>query len=158
MEKSFKHIIRVSNTDLDGSKPIYQALKKIKGVSVMFSNMVCHLAGVDINKQAGILMDAEVKKITDILTKPADYGAPVWMLNRRNDVETGEDMHLVQADLKFTQENDIKRLRKVKSYRGSRHQFGLPSRGQRTKSNFRANKRKGSLGVKRRKDAKSGRS
>jgi len=58
------------------------------------------------------------------------------------------------GDLKFTKENDIKLLKKVKSYRGMRHALGLPVRGQRTKSNFRRNKGKASLGVKRAKGSK----
>lgn len=155
---SYKHIIRVANTDLDGSKPILQALRKIKGIGVMMSNMVCHLAGIDTTKKAGALMDVEINKISEVIKEPQVHGAPSWMLNRQKDFEDGTDKHLVQSDLIFTKDNDIKRLKKIKSYRGSRHQAGLPSRGQRTKSNFRRNKSKGSLGVKRRKDAKSGRS
>ena len=39
----------------------------------------------------------------------------------------------------------------MKSNRGMRHAWGLPLRGQKTKPNFRRNKRKGALGVKRKK-------
>ncbi|RMF06610.1 30S ribosomal protein S13 [Candidatus Woesearchaeota archaeon] len=151
MADDFKHIIRVANTDLDGSKPIYHALTKIKGVSVMFANMLCKLAGIDIQKKAGTLLDAEVNKLNEIIKDPAAHGAPSWMLNRRKDYETGLDKHLVQADLQFSKESDIRRLKKIKSYRGVRHQAGLPLRGQRTKSNFRKNKGRGSLGVQRKK-------
>ena len=59
------------------------------------------------------------------------------MVNRRKDIETGEDRHLVGVDLKFMQEQDIKRMIKIKSYKGVRHMFGLPVRGQRTRSSFR---------------------
>jgi small subunit ribosomal protein S13 len=38
-------------------------------------------------------------------------------------------------------------MKKIRSYRGVRHGIGLPVRGQRTKSNFRRNKGKVSLGV-----------
>jgi len=64
------------------------------------------------------------------------------MLNRRKDYETGEDKHLLSSDLAFTKDNDIKMLKKIKSYKGMRHAFGLPVRGQRTRSNFRRNKGK----------------
>jgi len=50
---------------------------------------------------------------------------------------------LLGNDLELSTEFDIKRLRKIKSYRGIRHMAGLPLRGQRTKSNFRKNRRKG---------------
>ena len=37
----------------------------------------------------------------------------------------------------------IKRLKKIKCYKGFRHTSGLPVRGQRTRSNFRRNRAKG---------------
>ena len=43
----------------------------------------------------------------------------------------------VEGDLKREVSGNIKRLKDIKSYRGTRHQKGLPSRGQRTKTNSR---------------------
>lgn len=143
----FKHLIRIANTDLDGKKHILVALRKIKGVGVMYANMALSIAGIEKTKKAGELADAEAEKLNDIILNPGKYGAPEWMLNHRKDIETGEDQHLLMADLDFAQENDIKRMKKVKSYKGLRHQWRLPVRGQRTKSNFRRTKGKG-LGVK----------
>jgi len=77
------------------------------------------------------------------------------MLNRRKDYEDGTDKHIILGDLKFTKDNDIKRMKKIKSNKGYRHAWGLPVRGQRTKSNFRKNKGK-VTGVKK-KSGKSGR-
>ena len=144
----FKHLIRIANTDLDGKKHILIALRKIKGVDIMFANMALGAAGIDKEKKAGELLDSEAEKLNDIILNPQKYGAPEWMLNRRKDPETGTDGHLLMADLDFSKETDIKRMKKVKSYKGLRHQARLPVRGQRTKSNFRRNKGKG-LGVKR---------
>ena len=155
-EKDYKHIIRVINTDLVGSKPLIQALRKIKGVGFMFANAVCELTAIDKSKKAGYLSHLEISKLEEAIKDPVPMGAPTWMLNRRKDYETGNDMHIVETDRKFTIDNDIKRLKKTKSFKGLRHQWGLPLRGQRTKSNFRRNKGKG-LGVKRRAGAKSGR-
>ena len=53
--------------------------------------------------------------------------------------------------LELQKEFDIKRLKKIKSYRGIRHTLGLPSRGQRTKGNFRPHKMKG-VGIKKKKN------
>ena len=155
-EQKVKHIIRVANTDLVGKKAIGVAMKKIKGIDVMFSNMVCKIANVDINKRAGLLNTNEVTRLNDIIFNPDKYNVPSWMMNRRKDYETGSDKHIVTGDLQFTKEQDLRRLKKIKSYRGIRHQAGLPLRGQRTKSNFRRNKGK-AVGVKRRKGSKSGR-
>lgn len=150
----FKHIVRIVNTDLDGNKPIVHAMRKIKGVSFMLANAVCALAGVDKQKKTGTLLDPEIKKIDEILKNPKKFGAPSWMLNRRRDYETGEDLHILTTDIKFIRDNDIKRMKMIKSYKGFRHAYGLPVRGQRTKSNFRKNKGKG-LGVQKKK-VKSG--
>lgn len=155
-EKEFKYIIRVANTDLDGNKPIYHALKKIKGLSFMFASIVCHLANVDKTKKAGNLSAGEIEKLDAVIREPLKYNVPSWMLNRRKDYETGEDRHLLTGDLRFSKDNDIKRLKMIKSYKGYRHAFGLPVRGQKTKANFRKNKGK-VTGVKRKAGAKAGR-
>lgn len=153
--QEFKYIVRIVNTDIDGNKKIVDALRKIYGISFMFANMTCNFAGVQKNKKAGTLEDKEIEKLEDVITNPAKYGAPSWMLNRRRDLETGEDKHLTTSDLKFYTENDIKMMKKIRSYKGVRHMEGLPVRGQKTKSKFRKNKGK-VMGVKRRVGAKTG--
>lgn len=154
-QTGYKHIIRVINTDLDGNKKILDAMRKIKGVSFMFSNMTCKLAGIDPSKKAGNLTDAEVTKLNEVIKEPLKFGAPVWMINRRKDYEDGLDKHITSTDIKFVKDNDIKRMKMIRCYKGTRHMAGLPVRGQSTKSNFRRNKGKG-LGVKRKATAKSG--
>ena len=152
-EEELQYIVRVANTDLPGDKPLYYALTKIKGVSFMFSNMICNLLGIDKFRKAGTLKEDEIEKINDFLKNPKKYNAPSWMLNRRKDYETGEDLHIIGPNIKLTVQNDIRRLIRIKAYRGIRHMLGLPVRGQRTKSNFRKNKGK-VLGVKRSKNNK----
>ena len=46
-KENFRYFVRIANTDLDGNKPIGNALRKIKGVSFMFANMICSVAGID---------------------------------------------------------------------------------------------------------------
>ena len=146
---NFKYIVRVANTDLDGNKKIGFALRKVKGVNYSIANAVCRIANIDHGKKTGYLSDAEIAKLSGVISDPVKAGMPVWMFNRRKDPETGKDSHLILGDLQFAKENDIKMMQKMKSYRGSRHATGLPSRGQRTKSNFRKSKSrgKGSIGV-----------
>ena len=151
-QEEFKHIIRIVNTDLKGDKPIYMALQKIKGIGFMFSNAICKITGISKEVKAGSLTDAQIEKIDSVIKNPLSYNIPVWMANRRNDFESGQDLHVVIGDLKFAQENDKRRLQKIRSYRGLRHAAKLPVRGQRTKSNFRKNKGK-VQGVKRSKEA-----
>src|SRR3989344_6956100 len=156
MEQTIKQLVRVASTDLDGNKPVHHALLKIKGVGVSFSHMVCSCAGVDMRAKMGLLDEQMVKKLDDIVRNPLKYGAPLWMINRRRDIETNEPRHVLTGDIDFVQDNDIKILKKIKAYRGIRHMLGLPARGQRTRSNFRKNKGKVHLGVQRKKAAPEG--
>lgn len=141
-KKEFKHMVRVANTDLIGEKPILQALRKIKGVSFMVANAICEYNDMDKNQKTGYLIDSDIQKIEKVLTEPKVL--PHWLLNRRKDYDSGEDKHVVSVDLKLAKQFDIKRLQGIKSYKGLRHAWGLPVRGQRTRSNFRSGK---SVGV-----------
>ncbi|MBN2052398.1 30S ribosomal protein S13 [Candidatus Woesearchaeota archaeon] len=145
--KDYKHLVRVMNTDLKGNRKILYALPYIKGIGLIFANAVLRKANVDIHKKAGYLTEAEVKAIEEVITHPVKHGIPIWMFDRRKDYDTGADIHIISGTLQFTQEMDVKRMKKTKSYKGLRHQWGQPVRGQRTKSNFRKNKGKVSLGV-----------
>jgi len=140
-QKSQERIVRILSKDIEGRMKLYAGLTKIKGVSWTMSNAVCNLLKIDKNKRIGELTDTEIAKITEFLKNPK---APGFIFNRRSDLETGEDKHLIGVDLELKQEFDIKRLKKIKSYRGLRHLLGLPLRGQRTKANFRKNRRKSS--------------
>ena len=155
-KEDFRHLVRIANADLNGNKGIYTALQSIKGVGFMFANMICKQANLNRAKKAGELTDVEIKKIEEILEKPLSSKCPIWLLNRRKDSETGLDKHLVSGDIMFVQETDVKIMKKIRSYKGTRHMSGLPVRGQKTKSNFRKNKGKVSLGVKK-KAGKAGR-
>lgn len=149
-----KHLVRIANTDLDGKKTIAFALSKIRGVGIPFAHAACRVAKVDVTKKTGALSDAEVKKLEEVVKDPIKAGLPAWLVNRRNDYETGQQKHLISADLQFTIENDIKIMKKIKSYKGVRHMLGQPVRGQRTRSNFRKNKGK-VMGVRRSASAKA---
>lgn len=151
--EEFKHLVRIANTDLDGNKQIMFALAKIKGVGYSFANAVCSTASVDKLKKVGYMNDEEIKRVDDAI-KNAPNLLPPWMLNHRRDFEDGLDKHFLSGELDFSRETDIKRMKKIKCYRGVRHIMGLPVRGQRTRSNFRKNKGRGP-GVLRSKIAKS---
>jgi len=149
-EGEFKHVVRLVTADVDGNKHLLYGLAKVKGVSYMYANAVCRALGLDVTQKVGYLSDETIEKLNDAVKNPAKYGIPGWLFNRRRDLETGEDLHLIGGDLDFAKSQDIKRLRKLKNYRGVRHALGLPVRGQRTKSNFRKNKGRGP-GVRRKK-------
>jgi small subunit ribosomal protein S13 len=147
----FRHIVRIVNTDIKGEKKVLMGLQKIKGIGYMLSNFICHSTKIDPKKLIGKLSTEDISKLEDVIRNPAKYDCPSWMMNRRKDYESGQDMHLITTDLDVTVDNDMKRMKKIRSYKGVRHMLGQPVRGQRTKSNFRKNKGKVSLGVNRNK-------
>ena len=99
-------------------------------------------------QKIGYLSDEEVLKLEEVILNPQKLEKlPRWMLNRRNDYATGEDDHLIESDLVMSLRDDLNRMRKIRSYKGRRHEVGLPVRGQRTKSTFRKGS---SVGVRRR--------
>lgn len=148
----FKYIVRVSGTDLDGNKKVPYGLTKIKGIGRRTVDIVCGLADVDPRKKIGYLTDKEVKRLSETIDRYQDQDIPQWLFNRRKDYSTGKNLHHMGSDLVMGFRDDVNLLRKIRSYRGIRHELGLPVRGQRTRTCFR----KGlSVGVSRKKIAQS---
>lgn len=138
--KAEDKLVRILSQDIEGKMSIYSGLTYIKGISWGLSKAICEKLGLEKNRKMGSLKEDEIKKISEFIKNP---DVPKFLFNRRNDFETGIDKHLTGNDLDLKKEFDIKRLKKIKSYRGIRHVAGLPVRGQRTKSHFRKNKSKG---------------
>jgi len=146
-EKRYEEkMVRLMSEDIEGSMKVYPALTKITGVSWAIANATCSVLKIDKNRKIGSLTDEEIKLVTAFIKNPK---IPAFLFNRNRNLETGENLHLSGTGLELQKEFDIKRLKKIKSYRGIRHAAGLPVRGQRTKSHFRKNKTKG-MGVKKR--------
>jgi len=145
MAQEFRHILRITDADGEGTLKAPCALKKIKGISLSLANAILNKAGIDPHTRAGFLTEAEVEKIEEIIEDPAKHGIPNWLLNRRKDSETGKDHHLIGADLVLKTKTDIEQMKVIKSWRGYRHAYGLKVRGQRTKTTGRSGK---ALGVK----------
>jgi len=150
MPKEFQHIIRIAETDLDGTLKVNHALTKIKGVGKRLANIIAEKANVNPENRLGFLSDAEVKRIKDILDSPSKHGVPSWLLNRPKDSETGKDLHIVGSDLVLQTKTDIDEMKKAKSSKGIRHAYGLKVRGQRTRTTGRKGK---AIGVKKKRIA-----
>lgn len=135
--RSYRYIVRIAGTDIDGSLKTAYGLAEIKGVGVNLAYGICRRLGIDPEMRIGYLTDEEIKKIEDLLSNPLAYDIPSWMLNRRKDYTTGKDMHLIGAELIFYVKQDIEREKKIKSWRGIRHALGLKVRGQRTRTTGR---------------------
>lgn len=106
---------RISGVILPNDKQIHIALTYVFGIG--------HKTSVDILEEAKVDQTLRVKDMTD-----ADISVIQDIINARFTVE-GELQRIVTTN--------IKRLKDIKSYRGSRHSNNLPSRGQRTRTNAR---------------------
>ncbi len=150
-DSDFKYIIRIANSDVSGEERLANALTSIRGIGPRISNAIVQKLKLNPNKLAGKLDDKNVVDIENAIMNLNDY-VPDWLLNRQKDYDTGENVHPVSVELKMTHDEDLNRMKKVKSYKGIRHASGHKVRGQRTYSNGR----KGlALGVSRKKGAQT---
>ena len=132
----FKYIVRIANTDLDGKYQVIPAIAQVKGLGLRTAAVVAARSGVNPYRKLGDLSDADVAKLQETV-EGIQEALPTWMLNRRKDIETGEDGHLVGTDVEIRLRDDLNRLKKIRTYRGLRHEGGQKVRGQRSRSNGR---------------------
>jgi len=106
---------RIAGVNIPENKRIEIALTYIYGIGRPKSAGILKLAKIDINKRSQDLTPEEVNTLKDIIEKN----------------------HKIEGDLRRQIMINIKRLKDVGSFRGLRHIKGLPTRGQRTKTNNR---------------------
>lgn len=132
----FKHIVRILDTDLEGKRSIAYSLCGIKGIGRRVSNAITISSGLDPRVKMGELSENEIERLKSAINS-AEKRLPHWMLNRKRDLMSGVDRHIMGSDLLLNLRDDINLLRKIRSYRGIRHERGLKVRGQRTRSTGR---------------------
>ena len=111
---------RISGVTIPADKQIEIALTYVFGIGKTSAQKVLRLAGIKGDIRVKNLTDGEVQKIQDVIN----------------------DNYQVEGDLQRVVTGNIKRLKDIKSYRGSRHQRNLPARGQRTRTNARTKRGK----------------
>ncbi len=143
------YIVRVAGKDLDGTKPVEYSIQGLKGVGpriaeVLSSKFIKEMS-ITRQKKLGELTPEQVARLEELILNPEKHGVPIWAMNRRKDIETGKDKHLIMNDLAFSLKKDFERMGEMKSYKGLRHISGLTVRGQKTKSRHRG--KGGTVGV-----------
>lgn len=138
--ETIQHIIRLYNTNIDGTKKTAFALTKIRGIGKRIGRAIVQRAGVSLSKRAGELSHEEIEKIQAVITDPLSAGIPNYMLNHQKDIVDGLDSQLVGTKLDGDLRMRIERGKKTKEVRALRLDAGLKVRGQRTKSNGRRGK------------------
>ncbi|MEE8597213.1 MAG: 30S ribosomal protein S13 [bacterium] len=109
---------RISGIDLPPNKRIEYGLTAIFGIGLHTAQKIVATIGINPSKKIKELSDEEVTKIRKLI----------------------ETDYKVEGALRADIAADVKRLIDIGSYRGLRHKFGLPTRGQRTKTNARTRK------------------
>lgn len=109
---------RISGIDLPPSKRVEYGLTAIFGIGLHTAQKIVATIGINPSKKIKELSDEEVTEIRKLI----------------------ETDYKVEGALRADIAADIKRLIDIGSYRGLRHKFGLPTRGQRTKTNARTRK------------------
>jgi small subunit ribosomal protein S13 len=137
LSSEFKHIVRIAGRDLRGEKKLVSALSDLKGVG---PNLACSLINVlrlDGKYRLGFLTDRQISDIEESLLDLPKLGVPNWALNRRKDIVTGSNLHIIGPDLDYLIKNDVEREKNTGSWRGIRHSLGLTVRGQHTRTTGR---------------------
>ncbi len=145
MSREFRLILRFMGSDIDGTKKVTYGLGKIRGVGPNFAHAVVKVTRINPDARMGALSETELSRIEDAIRDPLKHGIPVRMVNRRKDIDTGRDMHLVGPDLALRTKADIDLMKDIRSWKGVRHSLGLKVRGQRTRTTGRSGK---AVGVK----------
>ena len=141
-------LVRIAGYDIPGSKKVLPGLTRIKGVGWSISNAACIKLAIPKNKKISELTKPEIETIEKFLKNPM---INEFLMNRRKDEETGESKHYIGTELEIKKDFDIRKMKKIRSYKGVRHTSGQPVRGQRTRSHFR--KRGQAVSVMKKKEA-----
>merc|ERR1712061_850577 len=135
--EDFQHILRVQNTNIDGNIKVTHALTSIRGMGRRFTDLVLKKAEIDRSKRAGQLSEAEMEQIQTVMANPKNFKIPTWFLNRQRDWKDGKDGQMTSNNLDNKLREDIERMKKIRLHRGIRHWWGLPVKGQKTKTSGR---------------------
>src|ERR1700734_2948895 len=106
---------RIAGVDLPRNKKVYVALRYLYGVGPSGAAKICQKLSIADHKRVQDLTEDEVNRIREEIDKN-------WQ---------------VEGDLRRVEGLNVKRLIEINCFRGQRHRRGLPTRGQRTKTNAR---------------------
>jgi small subunit ribosomal protein S13 len=134
---SFRHLVRIKSTDLEGYLPVTLGLSRISGVNRRLAETIVRTLKIPLSERIGYLTDSTIKEIEGIISDPTSAGIPAWLVNRRKDRQTGDDLHITEAQLILQTKQDVERYIRIRNRRGIRHSFKLKVRGQRTRTHGR---------------------
>lgn len=134
--EDFRYIVRLINTDVDGTKSIVIGLAGVKGLGIRSAEVIARMAGIPRKTKIGDLPESKTEELEKLINDYAEK-VPHWMVNRQNDWSSGADLHLVGVDVDLNRRDDVNLMKMIRCYKGIRHEQGQKVRGQRTRSNGR---------------------
>ncbi|MBX3074225.1 30S ribosomal protein S13 [Candidatus Obscuribacterales bacterium] len=108
---------RIAGVDLPKNKRVHIALTYVHGIGRASGEAICQKLDIPVSKRVHELTEEEASKIREEVEKSGNYQ--------------------IEGDLRRVEGLNVKRLIEINCYRGQRHRRGLPTRGQRTKTNAR---------------------
>ncbi|MFX1257119.1 MAG: 30S ribosomal protein S13 [Promethearchaeota archaeon] len=132
-----KVFFRRLRSQVDGNAKVEYGLTQIMGIGKRYAQAVVKVANVNPELRIGAIPEKDLNRIEEIILDPIGNGIPDWMVNRKKDLRTGKDIHIIGNQLEINVKRDIDRMKRIKSYKGVRHHRRLKVRGQRTKSTGR---------------------
>lgn len=108
-------MIRIAGINIPDNKRIEIALTYVYGIGLSSSQKILKDLAISADTRTKDLTADEANSLRDAIEKK----------------------YRVEGELRHIVKSNIKRLKEINCYRGTRHQKGLPSRGQRTKTNTR---------------------
>lgn len=111
---------RIAGVDLPRDKQVLYAIQSIYGIGPKRAGEVIEKSGVPATTRVKDLTEDQIGQLRTVID--SDFQ--------------------VEGDLRREIYSNIRRLMEIGSYRGLRHRRGLPTRGQRTRSNARTRKGK----------------
>jgi small subunit ribosomal protein S13 len=132
-----KVFFRKLRSQVDGNAKVEHGLTQIRGIGMRFAQAIVRVAKISPDLRIGAIPEKDLNRIEEIIIAPIANGIPVWMVNRKKDLVTGENLHIIGNRLELSVRRDIDRMKRIRSYKGVRHNRGLKVRGQKTKSTGR---------------------
>jgi len=111
---------RIAGVDIPENKPIRIALRYIFGIGPVYADQIVKEVGLDGMARSNKLSDDDLARITQVI----------------------DGNYVVEGALRRQVQQNVQRLKEIRSYRGDRHRRGLPVHGQRTRTNARTRKGK----------------
>ncbi len=107
---------RIAGVDIPKNKQILISLQYIYGIGATLSQKILAQTGINPDTKTDSLTEEEVNRLRELI----------------------DHEHSVEGELRKEVNQNIRRLIDISSYRGIRHRYNLPVRGQRTRTNARS--------------------